>query len=181
VKEKGVSSVAAIVIVIVLAAIGGGTVAIYFFKAPIGEVPINVIQTFALLAVVVLSAVTFWYQTLRSPKFKIHPSRIGPIELYWHQDEAVGDLNIIVSNEGAKIGTISEIDVLEGGQVSENIKCYPIQPLDRLPAAIRVGEPISVHLRLKATDMAQRETYRIRIRVKGSDTCETEEFDVKMP
>lgn len=151
------------------------------------KVSVDAIQTFALLAVIVLSAVTFWYQTLRSPKFKINPSPIGTIELYWDQGFAFGDLVIIVSNEGAKVGTISDIEVLEGNQVSENIECHlrqipQIPSPFILPTAIRVGEPLRILLRLAATDRAQiGEIYRIRIRVKGSDTCETEEFDVKMP
>jgi len=151
------------------------------------EVSIDVIQTVVLLAIVILSVVTFWYQTLRSPKFKINPSPIGTIELYWDQGLAFGDLVIIVSNEGAKVGTISDIEVLEGNQVSENIE-YHLRQIPQipspfiLPTAIRVGEPLRILLRLAATDRAQiGEIYRIRIRVKGSDTCETEEFDVKMP
>ena len=151
------------------------------------KVSIDVIQTVTLLAVVVLSIVTFWYQTLRSPKFKINPSPIGTIELYWDQGLAFGDLPIIVSNEGAKVGTISDIEVLEGNQVSENIECHlrqipQIPSPFILPTAIRVGEPLRVLLRLAATDRAQiGETYMIRIRVKGADTCETEEFEVRMP
>jgi len=188
VKEKGISSAVVIVIVIVIAAIGGGTIAIYYFKVPIYfKAPIDVIQTFALVAAVVLSAVTFWYRTLRNPKFKINPSPIGTIELYWDQGFAFRDLDIIVSNEGAKVGTISDIKVLEGNQVSENIEWAPRHEFNAPPpfallTAIRVGTPLRIPLRLSATNKAQiGETYRIRIQVKGSDTCATKEFDARMP
>lgn len=166
---------AAVVAILVIA-----VCAIVYFK-----VSTDVI--FTLLAAVVLPVVIFWHQKLRGPKFKIHPSPINPIELYWYQDEAFGDLDIIVSNEGAKVGIISEIEVLEGNRVSENIKCSPrhaitTPPPFGLPTAIIRGKPLKMPLSLAVTDRAQRrETYRIRIRVKGSDTCETEEFDVRMP
>lgn len=159
-----------------------GTIVSVYYK-----VSIDVIQTVTLLAVVVLSIVTFWYQTLRGPKFKINPSPIGTIELRWDQGLVVGDLPIVVSNEGAKVGTIFDIEVLEGNQISENIECHlrhmpQISSPFILPTAIRVGEPLRILLRLMAIDREKiGETYRIRIRVKGQDTYETEEFDVRMP
>lgn len=166
----------------ILVIVVGAIVFVYY------KVSIDVIQTVTLLAVVVLSIVTFWYQTLRGPKFKINPSPIGTIELRWDQGLVVGDLPIVVSNEGAKVGTIFDIEVLEGNQISENIECHlrhmppSISSPFLLPIAIRVGEPLRIFLLLIATDRAQiGETYRIRIRVKGSDTCETEEFDVRIP